>query len=126
MQHLLRFLLRFGLQKYKRCARARRHRLLATSGNVLHLTGDHEIPEERELVDDNDRHLEAQRNFQNSAYMFGFEDGEPVLAICSSSAIYFFAAWERAEVRSPLCARVVKISVRYLFCLLYTSPSPRD
>ena len=31
--------------------------LLATAVFILHLTGDHKIPEIRELVDDNDRHL---------------------------------------------------------------------
>ena len=39
--------------------------MLATSMHVLRLTGEHEIPEVRELVDDNDRQLETQRNFQN-------------------------------------------------------------
>ena len=33
--------------------------LLATSMHVPHLTGEHEITEKRELVDDNDRHIEA-------------------------------------------------------------------
>ena len=33
--------------------------LLSTSMHVLRLTGEHEIPEKRELVDDNDRHLET-------------------------------------------------------------------
>ena len=33
--------------------------LLAASVHVLRLTGEHEIPEERELVDNNDRHLET-------------------------------------------------------------------
>ena len=43
--------------------------LLSTSMRVLLLTvgGEHEIPEKRELVDDNDRHLETQRNLQNGA-----------------------------------------------------------
>ena len=41
--------------------------LLATSILILRLTGEHEIPEIRELVDDIDRHLQAQRNFQNGA-----------------------------------------------------------
>ena len=33
--------------------------LLSTSMHVLRLTCEHEIPEKRELVDDNDRHLET-------------------------------------------------------------------
>ena len=33
--------------------------LLATSMHVLRLTGEHEIPEERELVDDNGWHLKT-------------------------------------------------------------------
>ena len=38
------------------CARLGTVRL-ATSMHVLRLTGEHEIPEERELVNDNHRHL---------------------------------------------------------------------
>ena len=40
------------------CARLGTVRL-ATGMHVLRLTGEHEIPEIRELVDDNDRHLET-------------------------------------------------------------------
>ena len=41
---------------------------MSTSMHVLLLTvGEHEIPEIRVLVDDNDRHLETERNFQNGA-----------------------------------------------------------
>ena len=41
--------------------------LLSTSMHVLRLTCEHEIPEIRELVDDNDWHLETERNLQNGA-----------------------------------------------------------
>ena len=33
--------------------------LLSTTMHVLRLTGEHEIPEKRELVDDNNRHVET-------------------------------------------------------------------
>ena len=48
------------------CARAGTG-LLPTSMHVPRLTCEHEIPEKRELVDDNDRHIETKRNIQNSA-----------------------------------------------------------
>jgi len=34
---------------------------------IRHLTGDHEVPEKRKLIDCNERHLQTQRNFQHSA-----------------------------------------------------------
>ena len=48
------------------CARGGRGQL-ATSIPILHLTGEHEIPEIRELVYNIERYLHTERSFQNGA-----------------------------------------------------------
>ena len=63
-QQALQYSLRLDLQNTQAvCARS----LLATSVLILHLTGEHKIPEIRKLIDGSDRHLHTERNFQNGA-----------------------------------------------------------
>ena len=94
--------------------------MLTTSMIILHLTGEHEVPEKRELVDVNERHLQTERNFQNGACPYGFDNGEAVLAIRSSSVTHAYATWQRVEIRPPHCACVVNIGVWYIF--IYKPP----
>ena len=42
---------------HRRCVHARDKSLLSPSLLILRLTSEHKIPEKRELIDDNDRHL---------------------------------------------------------------------
>ena len=88
---------------------------MVTSAPILRLTKEHEIPEIRELVENSDRHLYAERNFKNGACRHGFDNCEAVLAIPSRFRVDVLATWQRVEVRPPYCARVVNIEVRYIF-----------
>ena len=96
------------------CAREDAEVLLTPSMRILSLTREYKIPENRELVDDNDRHLHTWRNIQNRAWSHGVENGEDVLAM-HGSVSKFSAIWQRVEIRPPHCAHVVNIGVRYAF-----------
>ena len=67
--------------------------LLTTSMHVLCLTGEHEIPERGELVDDNDRHFETYRNFQNCTCWNGFANGIAASAVGSNCLNDVLATW---------------------------------
>ena len=82
---------------------------------ILHFTGDHEFPKIRELVNDNERHLQTCRNFHIGSCWHSFAYDVAVSAIRSSSLVNLSATWQPLEVRPPHCARVVHISARYIF-----------